>query len=71
LYLLKVVRSWFGEPPVAARPDELIGTDGSQCLVAGADEGAKEIFGTDVGAYLSSGNGAVQQDAGRFRQPFQ
>ena len=39
--------------------------------VAHADEGAKEIFGTDVGAYLSSGNGAVQQDADRLRQPFQ
>jgi hypothetical protein len=39
--------------------------------VAHADKGAEEIFGTDVGAYLSSGNGAVQQDAGRFRQPFQ
>jgi hypothetical protein len=39
--------------------------------VAHTDEGAKEIFGTDVGAYLSSGNGAVQQDADRFRQPFQ
>jgi hypothetical protein len=39
--------------------------------VAHADEGAQEIFGTDVGAYLSSGNGAVQQDAGRFRHPFQ
>ena len=39
--------------------------------VAHADEGAEEIFGTDVGAYLSSGNGAVQQNAGRFRQPVQ
>jgi len=29
--------------------------------VAHADEGAEEIFGTDVGAYLSSGNGVVQQ----------
>ena len=39
--------------------------------VAHADEGAQEIFGTDVGAYLASGNGAVQQDGGRFRQPVQ
>ena len=39
--------------------------------VAHADEGAKEILGTDVGAYLSSGNSAVEQDAGRSRQPFQ
>ena len=39
--------------------------------VAHADKGAEEIFGTDVGAYLSSGNGAVEQDGGRFRQPVQ
>jgi hypothetical protein len=31
------VRSWFGEPPIAARPDGVIGTNGSQCLVAGAE----------------------------------
>ena len=34
---------------------------------AHADEGAKEIFGTNIGAYLPSGNGPVQQDADRFR----
>jgi len=28
--------------------------------MAHADEGAQEIFGTDVRAYLSCGNGAVQ-----------